>query len=268
MFQFNVHSELTLKVTDLDGCNVLFSKAGAWIATQQGKTKFDKVLLGPQGRFTQALMGHVQRRLTGENLPLMKVTSQPNTVAYYADRGQHVSVLDLTQVGTISVESENILAFTDTCSYSTKFIGTGIISQRGLFTSTLTANGPGAMVAVLSDGNPLELITPCQVDPDAIVAWTGSDPSIIWDVGWKNLIGQHSGESYQYDFRSQGEAVLVQPTERQSGIALAIDGSPADVQQNQTIRGGFGQVRGAMNQATDMMNNVGRFFNNGGGGYY
>lgn len=267
MFQFKVQNELTLKVVDLDGCNALYSKAGAWIATAQGKTKFDKVLLGPQGQFSRALIGHIQRRLTGENLPLMKVMSQQNTIAYYADRGQHISVVDLTQIGQISVESENILAFTDTCSYSTKFVGTGVISQRGLFTSTLTAQGEGAMVAILSEGNPLELTTPCQVDPDAVVAWTGPDPNVIFDVGWKTFIGQSSGESYQYDFRSQGQVILVQPYERGSGIALAIDGSPSETQGNQTVIGGFNNIRGALNNASNLMNDVGNFFDPNGGNY-
>ena len=76
MITFETVNELTLKVT-CKGNDVLFTKAGAFIAgnSTNGKNyKFEKVLLGPQNNFAQAALGSLVRRVTGENLPLMKVT--------------------------------------------------------------------------------------------------------------------------------------------------------------------------------------------------
>ena len=91
MLTFETVNELTLKVT-CTGSDVLFTKAGAFIAGENagGKNyKFEKVLLGPQNNIGQALLGQLARRVTGENLPLMKVTLNGDSVTYYANYGQH-----------------------------------------------------------------------------------------------------------------------------------------------------------------------------------
>lgn len=108
MLTFETVNELTLKVT-CTGSDVLFTKAGVFIAGENagGKNyKFEKVLLGPQNNIGQALLGQLARRVTGENLPLMKVTLNGDSVTYYANYGQHVVVYHLEQGETISVESE------------------------------------------------------------------------------------------------------------------------------------------------------------------
>ena len=74
MLTFETINELTLKVT-CTGNDVLFVKAGAFIAGDNSGPKnyrFEKVLLGPQQNLGQALFGQLARRVTGENLPLMK----------------------------------------------------------------------------------------------------------------------------------------------------------------------------------------------------
>ena len=116
----------------------------------------------------------------------------------------------LAQGEILSVESENILAFTQDCDYSVRFIGCGIFSQKGLATSTLTGAGPNAYVAVLSDGNPIAMDNTdshatISVDPDAV-------------------IGQASGESYAYEWSgNEPVCVLLQPCERSGGIRVGID---------------------------------------------
>ena len=138
MLNFEVINELSLKVT-CTGNDVQFTKAGAFIAgeSQGGKNyRFEKLLLGPQSNLMQAALG--------ENLPLMKVTMNGDSVSYYANHGQHVVVYKLAQGEILSVESENILAFTQDCDYSVRFIGCGIFSQNGLATSSLTGAGPTA----------------------------------------------------------------------------------------------------------------------------
>lgn len=234
MLTFETLNELTLKVT-CSGHDTLFVKAGAFIAGDNCGAKnfsFEKVLFGPQKNIKQALFGQLARRITGENLPLMKVNLNGDSTTYYANCGQHVLVYHLEPGETISVESENILAFTKDCDYNVRFIGVGVLSQKGLATSTLTGHGKDAYVAVLSDGNPLVLSNvynnnTISVDPDAVVCWIGNghcDPSVTTDVSWKTLIGQTSGESYQFEWHGGNHVtVIIQPSERKDGIHLSMD---------------------------------------------
>ncbi len=234
MLYFETVNELMLKVT-CTGSDVLFTKAGAFIAGENAGAKnyrFEKVLLGPQNNIGQALLGSLARRVTGENLPLMKVNLNGDSVTYYANYGQHVVVYQLSPGETISVESENILAFSQDCDYSVRFIGVGILSQKGLATSTLTARGQNAFVAVLSDGNPIVLSNvqsgqTISVDPDAVICWVGNghcDPAVRADVSWKTFIGQASGESYQFEWGAGNPVtVIIQPSERRGGIQIGID---------------------------------------------
>ena len=60
--------------------------------------RFEKLLLGPQSNLMQAALGSLTRRVTRENLPLMKVTMNGDSVTYYANHGQHVVVHKLAQV--------------------------------------------------------------------------------------------------------------------------------------------------------------------------
>lgn len=215
MLTFETVNELTLKVT-CTGSDVLFTKAGAFIAGENvgGKNyKFEKVLLGPQNNIGQALLGQLARRVTGENLPLMKVTLNGDSVTYYANYGQHVVVYHLEQGETISVESENILAFSQDCDYSVRFIGVGVLSQKGLATSTLIARGKSQDTI--------------SVDPDAVVCWVGNghcDPQVTADISWKTFIGQASGESYQFEWHGNCPVtVIIQPSERKGGISVSMD---------------------------------------------
>ena len=215
-----VVNELTLRVT-FDNGERLHTKAGAMIGFQ-GDLAFDKELLGPGRNAGSAIMGQITRRLTGENLPLMLVTPRGRAVGYFANLAQHVVVLDLQHGERVSAESENILAFTESCRYSVRFMGAGVISQKGLFTTTIT--GP-RQCALLCDGNPIVLNAPCSVDPDAFVFYVGQeDPRFRTQLSWKNLIGQASGESYFLEFNDPGTTVIIQPSERVSGIDIGIDG--------------------------------------------
>lgn len=155
----------------------------------------------------------------------MKCTSGKGARQFYADSARHVVVITLAQGQRLMVESENLLAFTDSCEYKSKFFGKGIAAQKGLFTTVLRGLENNAQVAVLSDGNPLILDSPCCVDPDALVAWDGADPQFKLDVSFKNLLGRMgaSGESYQMEWSQPGTQVIIQPSERKSGIKLAID---------------------------------------------
>ncbi|MBR4224337.1 MAG: AIM24 family protein [Oscillospiraceae bacterium] len=236
MITFETVNELTLMVT-CQGMDAIYAKAGAFIAGENigGKNyRFDKVLIGPNANnnLGQALLGSLARRVTGENLPLMKVMMNGDSVTYYANYGQHVVVYRLAPGEMISVESENILAFSQECDYSVRFIGVGILSQKGLCTTTLTGRGDSSYVAVLSDGNPIVLSNAVNrqtisVDPDAVICWVGNgpcDPQVTADVSWKTFIGQTSGESYQFEWNGgQSVTVIIQPSERRGGISVSMD---------------------------------------------
>ena len=279
MLKLETVNELTLKVTCQGGGDVLFTKAGAFIGGEcfGGKNyQFEKVLLGPQGNPLQAALGQLGRRFTGENLPLMKVISRGDNITYYANESQHVVVYNLRQGETISVESENILAFTSDCKYGVRFLAQGVISQKGLATSTLTGMGPNAQVAVLVDGNPIVLSNvqngaTIEADPDAVVCWIGSDPGFKLDLSWKNLIGQASGESYMFEWAGNSTAtVIIQPMERTSGVNIGMDGGSsgqrAQRQQNQTVGGAAQSVQGTLGQLGNMLGGGNGNNNNGGGG--
>lgn len=279
MIKLETLNELTLKVTCQGGGDVLFTKAGAFIGGEcygQKNYQFEKVLLGPQGNPLQAAIGQLSRRFTGENLPLMKVTMRGDNITYYANEQQHVVVYKLQQGETISVESENILAFTQDCKYGIRFMAQGVISQKGWATSTLTGMGPNAYVAILVDGNPLVISnvqngSTLEVDPDAVVCWIGSDPGIKMDLSWKNLIGQSSGESYMFEW-GQGRAatVIIQPEERTSGINVGMDGGSsgqrAGRQQNQSLSQAGQSIGNTLGQLGSMLGGNGNMNNGGTGG--
>lgn len=276
MIKLETVNELTLKVTCQGGGDVLFTKAGAFIAGECYGAKnyrFTKLILGPQGNPLQAALGQLGRRFTGENLPLMKVDFRGDSITYYANDEQHVVVYHLNQGETISVESENILAFTQDCKYGVRFLAQGIISQKGLATSTLTGMGPNAYVAVLVEGNPIVLSnvqngSTLEVDPDAVVCWTGMDPTVKLDISWKNLIGQASGESYAFEWASgRAATVIIQPKERVSGLDISMDGKRTGSKPTEQQRMSMGQSMGDLgNTLGNLGNMLGGGSGNGGGG--
>lgn len=281
MLKLETVNELTLKVTcDGNGRDKLFTKAGAFISGECYGNKnyqFEKVLLGPQGNPIAGALGQLARRITGENLPLMAVNCNGASVTYYANEAQHVVVIPLRQGERLSVESENILAFTSDCNYSVRFMGAGVISQKGFMTSVLTAAGPNAQVAVLVDGNPIVISnvqngSTLEVDPDAMVCFVGQDPGFKLDLSWKNLIGQASGETYMFEWGANRPAtVVIQPNERQSGINIGMDGGSngqrAQRQTNQTLGEAGQSIGNTLGQLGNMLGgNVGNPGNQGGGG--
>lgn len=220
-FHLSIERELFLKA---EGSGSFFAKKGSMVA-DIGQFKYSKRLLGTNGgNIAGQVINHLARRMTGENLEIMEVKGQG--IVFLADQESHVTTITLEPQGPwqyINVESEDLLAFTEDCKYGVTPVGVGVLSQKGLFTSKLSYNGPNAQVAIKTQGNPLVLQAPCRVDPDAVVAWTGKSPKVKLDVNWKNLIGQTSGESYMFEFTEPGQIVIVQPFERESGLKIGID---------------------------------------------
>lgn len=226
MFTFSIEDELFCKA---EGNGRFYAKKGAMVAFK-GNFKFEKMLLGPDngGGVMGSLLGMAKRKLTGENIELMTVDG--SGAIYLAQNAYHVSIFTLESGDSLSVESENLLAFPSELQYDVRFIGSGVLSQKGLATTVLrNRSNQTQQVAVITDGNPLMLESPCVVDPDAVVAWTsnlngGGDPSVaLNNFNWKTVIGQTSGESYQFQFNQPNQMILVQPSERLSGLKIGID---------------------------------------------
>lgn len=198
----------------------VYAKVGTMIA-HSGGIKSEKLLLGPNGDKNpfEALGQQVLRKITGENLPLMVFRAQRESQLILADNQRHVLVLELKKGQQLLVDSNNLLAFDNLCTYRNKAVLQGALSQKGLFVSVLTAN-EDTSVAISSEGNPLVLETPCVADPDSVVCWCGDNPAIQLDISWKNFIGQSSGEAYYFEWGRSGSYVVVQATERTSGITL------------------------------------------------
>lgn len=205
---FEVEKELSLKVM---GHGDIYAKRGSMIA-YKGNFRFERKTMSLGRNIVRDAFQSVKKKFTGEGLDLM-LASGSGTL-FLADEGRHVGTITLQQGHRLSVESSDVLAFSKTVNTDVRMLGVGVLSQKGFFTSTFTANQGSETIAILSTGNPIQLETPCCVDPDAVVAWSGPDPSIKTDINWKTLIGKTSGESYMFEFKQPGHVVIVQPFER------------------------------------------------------
>lgn len=193
----------------------VYSKCGTMVA-YQGSIQFTRSFLAG-GTIQSAAM----RSATGEGFDLM--AAQGTGMVYYAYYGQHITLIPL-QGETVYIESDRILAFSDHLRVGTVFIGAqgsiqgamrGAMTGQGLFTTTLQGMGE---IAIISDGSAIALeVTPAKpifVDPNAYLGHSGQlDSSLVTDIGWKNLIGKSSGESYQLKFTGMGK-VYIQPSEQ------------------------------------------------------
>lgn len=185
----------------------VMARAGSMVA-YDGQIKFEKAILGGEGLF-----GALKRRVGGEGFDLMTVTGAGTL--YVAQNAAEILLVPL-QNDRMFVESSSLLAFDSGMKSETVFAGLrGASSGQGLFTTAITGTGT---VAATSDGTAVALEVapeePLFVDPDAFVGYTGHvRQEFVFDVNWKTLVGQSSGESYQLKFTGNG-VVYIQPSER------------------------------------------------------
>ena len=185
----------------------VMARAGSMVA-YDGQMKFEKAILGGEGLF-----GALKRRVGGEGFDLMTVTG--DGTLYVAQNAAEILLVNLEN-DRMFVESSSLLAFDSGMKSETVFAGLrGASSGQGLFTTAITGTGT---VAAISDGTAIALeVTPNEplfVDPDAFVGYTGHvSQEFVFDVNWKTLVGQSSGESYQLKFTGGG-VVYIQPSER------------------------------------------------------
>lgn len=205
MANFRLHGTRVLAV-DLAG-DAVKAKNGAMVA-YDGEMTFKKMAGGGEG-----LRGLVTRRITGEAMAVMEVKG--TGTCYFADRATEINLVRLNG-DKLHVEASNLLVTEPALRTGTTFTGLRGASQgNGLFTTTVEGTG---QAAIMSDGPAIVLRvtaqTPLVVDPGAYVAHTGSlRQQLQTAVGWRTLIGEGSGESFQIRFEGEG-LVYVQPSER------------------------------------------------------
>jgi uncharacterized protein (AIM24 family) len=205
MARFRLQGSRVLAV-DLTGDTVK-AKNGAMVA-YDGEMTFKKMTGGGEG-----LRGLVTRRITGEAMAVMEVKG--HGTCYFADRATEINLVRLNGE-KLYVEASNLLATDSALRTGTTFTGLRGASQgNGLFTTTVEGTG---QAAVMSDGPAIVLrvsaATPLTVDPGAYIAHTGDlRQQLQSSVGWRTLIGEGSGESFQIRFEGEG-LVYVQPSER------------------------------------------------------
>lgn len=155
----------------------------------------------------------IKRAVTGEDMPLMRVSGQGDV--WLADQAHQVYVVGLENEA-LSVTSKNVLAFENQIEWDISLIKAGVMGfvAGGLFNVTLSGSGN---VAITSSGTPIVIPVspdqPVSVDTNAIIAWTTNlGVSVKSSFKAQQLIGRGSGESFQMSFAGEG-FVVVQPGE-------------------------------------------------------
>ncbi|MFJ6199494.1 AIM24 family protein [Micromonospora sp. NPDC092111] len=181
------------------------ARVGSMVA-YQGQVQFQALGSGGIGKF-------IKQRLTGEGVPLMKLTGHGDV--FLADLSKDVHIIDLEPGDALSINGSSVLAFDSTLSYDIKMVGgAGMASSSGLFNCVFTGYG---RIAITTKGTPvvLNVDAPTYVDPQAAVCWSANLQTGYHraeQLGLGTLLGRSTGEAFTMSFAGQG-FVVVQPSE-------------------------------------------------------
>ncbi|MCJ0977927.1 AIM24 family protein [Rhodococcus sp. ARC_M12] len=187
----------------------IMARAGSMVA-YQGNLQFEAKGSGGIGRA-------LKQALSGEGVPLMKVTGQGDL--FLANAAQDVHLIDLDGSDGLTINGANVLAFESTLSYDIKRVqGAAAGGNAGFFNCVFTGRG---RIAITTDGVPvvLNVDQPTFADPQAAVAWSSSLQTRVKkndSFGLGTLIGRSTGERFTLEFSGQG-FVVVQPSEQPPG---------------------------------------------------
>jgi uncharacterized protein (AIM24 family) len=168
----------------------------------QGQADFAYQGSGGMGKF-------LKKAVTGEGLPLMKVTGEGDV--FFADDAMEIHLVNLEN-DALTVNGSNVLAFDSALEWDIKRVEGASMMAGGVFNTTFTGTGT---VAITSHGTPvvLNVDAPTYADIQAAVAWTASlTTSVRRTAGAGALIGRGSGEAFQLAFNGAG-FVIVQASE-------------------------------------------------------
>lgn len=197
------------------------ARTGSMVA-YQGQVQFQALGSGGLSKF-------IKQKLTGEGVPLMKLTGRGDV--FLAENASDVHLIDLEPGDHLSINGANVLAFDSTLNYDIKMVqGVGMLSSAGLFNCVFSGHG---RIAVTSKGAPVVLTVdaPTFVDPQAAICWsanlqTGYHRAEQMGIG--TLLGRRTGEAFTMTFAGQG-FVVVQPSEEPpGGLAGAAGGSSSE----------------------------------------
>lgn len=187
----------------------VMARSGSMVA-YQGNLKFEALGSGGLGRM-------MRQAMTGEGVPLMKVTGQGDL--FLADAASDVHLIDLDGSDGLTINGANVLAFDSSLSYDIARVqGAGAMSNAGMFNCVFTGRG---RIAITTDGTPvvLDVDAATYADPQAAVAWSSSLRTSVksndsFNLG--TLMGRSTGERFTLEFSGRG-FVVVQPSELPPG---------------------------------------------------
>ncbi|MET7707132.1 AIM24 family protein [Micromonospora sp. NPDC005189] len=181
------------------------ARVGSMVA-YQGNVQFQALGSGGLGKF-------LKQKLTGEGVPLMKVSGQGDV--FLAELAKDVHIIDLEPGDALSINGSSVLAFDSTLQYDIRMVGgAGMASSSGLFNCVFSGYG---RIAITTRGTPvvLNVDAPTYVDPQAAVCWSANLQTGYHraeQLGLGTLLGRRTGESFTMSFAGQG-FVVVQPSE-------------------------------------------------------
>jgi uncharacterized protein (AIM24 family) len=213
----------------------VMARTGSMVA-YQGELEFKALGSGGIGRA-------IRERLTGEGVPLMKVTGRGDL--FLANAAADVHIIDLDGTDGLTINGSNVLAFDPTLRYDIKMVSgaAGFASNAGLFNCVFSGQG---RIAITSHGTPvvLNVDQPTYADPQAAIAWssslsTGMKRNDSFGLG-RMFLGRSTGEGMTLAFSGHG-FVIVQPSELPPGGFLGGDGAGQEAGQS---GGAFGGIFG------------------------
>lgn len=196
--RFALQNPRMLRVA-LDG--EVMARQGAMVA-YQGQVDFAYQGSGGVGKF-------LKKAITGEGLPLMKVTGRGDV--FLANDAMEIHLVTLDN-DSLTVNGANVLAFDSALTWDIKRVEGASMLAGGVFNTTFTGTGT---VAITTHGEPvvLDVDAPTYADIQSAVAWSTSlTTSVRRTAGAAALIGRGSGEAFQLAFSGQG-FVVVQASE-------------------------------------------------------
>lgn len=221
MIKFEKQGSHILKVT-CDDLGIIYAKQGSFICGRNNgekNYKFSNIIIGEEKGVVNKIAKEAARHIAGEQLKLMKVSLAGPSTTYYADNCKDIHVMQLRHNAQITVQSKYLLAYTNDCKRSLRFIGKGVLSGNGFLSTTLAGGSMDSYVGISSAGETVALCNEKStetivVDPQAVVCWAGADPQLVLDVNLKTIVGHASGETYAFAWTpDKPVSVVVQPYE-------------------------------------------------------
>lgn len=194
-----------------------FARRGAMVA-YQGQARFEyQGITSGEGTMKDKLMKAAKGAITGEGVPLMKVSGQAEV--FLADQAADIFLIDLDGSDALSINGSSVLAFESSLQWDIKMMANaGALAGAGLFNTYFSGTG---RVAITSKGTPVVLDCsqiPTYVDPNAAICWSANlNVQMQRSEGMGVLFGRTSGEAVQMMFHGPG-FVIVQPNEMVAGV--------------------------------------------------